>query len=252
MVSIVISGIAGRMGTAIAKVAEEEGVKIAGATETKNHPIIGSVMYGVEVVDDLSSVIEKGDVVIEFTTPEATVHNTEIAESHKKPIVIGTTGLSSEQMAKIKECAKQIPLLYSANMSIGMNLIFGMIGDVAKRLPDYDVEIVEVHHHHKVDAPSGTAKRLVEIICEKRTDLKPVYGRSGKIGERKRDEIGIFALRAGDIVGEHTVLFCGEGERIEITHRVHRREAFAYGAIRAASFLVQKDPGFYTMADIFR
>ncbi|MBU1262503.1 4-hydroxy-tetrahydrodipicolinate reductase [bacterium] len=257
MITVIITGATGKMGLALSgRVQEDKSIQIGGAVERKGHPSVGSTFFhGIKIVDDLSLVLNKGDVVIDFTTPEATMEYIDICQKAKKPMVIGTTGLSSDQMAHLKQCAKFIPILYSANMSFGMNLLFKMIGEITKDLSGYDVEIIEAHHSHKVDAPSGTAKKLAEIIAEARAlELEDVavHGRKGKTGARRKEEIGIMSVRAGDIVGDHTIIFAQNSERIEIIHRVHRREAFAAGALKAAKFLVGKDPGLYSMMDIFR
>lgn len=257
MIRAVITGAAGKMGLALSKRAEEDkGIQIVGAVEREGHPSIGYTFFpGIKITSDLSLVLDRAEVVIDFTAPEATVEYLRICQRAKKAMVIGTTGLSPDQMAYLRECAKSIPILYSANMSFGMNLLFKMIGEIAKALSNYEVEIIEAHHSQKVDAPSGTAKRLAEIIAEAR-DLEleevAVYGRKGKTGKRRKEEIGIISVRAGDIVGDHTVIFAAGSERIEIIHRVHSREAFAAGALKAAKFLVGKDPGLYSMLDIFR
>lgn len=258
MIKIIITGATGRMGLALSSAAKkDESIQIGGAVESKGHPAIGSTFFehGTKITDDLSTVLNKADVVLDFTLPEATMEYIDICQKVKKPMVIGTTGFSHDQMAHLKQSAKFIPILYSANMSYGMNLLFKVMAEIAKDLSDYDVEILEAHHAHKVDAPSGTAKRLAEIIAQARAlELEDVacYGRKGKVGARKKEEIGIMAIRAGDIVGDHTIIFAAGSERIELIHRVHSREAFAQGALKAAKFLVGKDPGLYSMLDIFK
>jgi 4-hydroxy-tetrahydrodipicolinate reductase len=258
MIKIIITGATGRMGFALSGAAEgDKSVQIGGAVERKGHPAVGTTFFehGIKIVDDLSLVLDKADVVIDFTLPEATMEYLNVCQKAKKPMVIGTTGLSGDQMAHLKESAKFIPILYSSNMSYGMNLLFKVMAEIAKDLSDYDVEIIEAHHCHKRDAPSGTAKRLAEIIAKARAvDLEDVavYGRKGNLGARRKEEIGIMSVRAGDIVGDHTIIFAAGSERIELIHRVHGRKAFAQGALKAAKFLVGKDPGLYSMLDIFR
>ena len=257
MIKIIITGATGKMGLALSGAVEEDkAVEVWGAVERKGHPSVGSIyFYGVKLVDDLSLVLDKSDVVIDFTLPEATMEYVDICQKANLPMVIGTTGLSHDQMDHLKQSAKFIPILYSANMSFGMNLLFKVMGEIAKDLSDYDVEIIEAHHCQKKDAPSGTAKKLAEIIAKARAlELEDVavYGRKGEIGARKKEEIGIMSVRAGDIVGDHTIIFAAGSERIELIHRVHKREAFATGALKAAKFLVGKDPGLYSMLDIFR
>lgn len=245
---------AGKMsGMVIELINKDPELKLVFVVEKDGHPSIGKEMYGIKVIDDLYLGINGADVLADFTSPEATIFNLDIATQCRKPMVIGTTGLSSDQIVHLKECAEFIPILYSANMSYGMNLLFKVIGEMAKDLSDYDVEIIEAHHRRKVDAPSGTAKKLAEIIaCARALELEDVavHGRKGKVGARKKEEIGIMAIRAGDIVGDHTILFGGDGERIEIVHRVTSRECFAQGALKATKFLVGQDPGLYSMNDL--
>lgn len=264
IVKVIICGACGKMGKMIVNlVCEQSDMRLVGVIEQQEHVEIGTKV-GREIDNEkiivsvrpwLDEIISMSDVVIEFTTPEATMEHLKDCLKAKKPMVIGTTGLSHDQMAHLKQCAKFIPILYSSNMSFGMNLLFKMIGKIAKDLSNYDVEIIEAHHSHKVDAPSGTAKKLAEIIAEARgLELEDVavHGRKGKTGARRKEEIGIMSIRAGDIVGDHTIIFAANSERIEIIHRVHRREAFAAGALKAAKFLVGKDPGLYSMIDILK
>ncbi len=255
MVKVVVLGAAGRMGRAILSVCHQDGeVEIVGAVEAKGSSAVGETVFGVEVVDNLSKVVDKADVVIDFTLPEATLSNLEVCVGARKACVIGTTGLTKQQLAKVEEAAKRIPIVFSPNMSVGVNLLFKLVYDVAKVLgDDYDVEIVEVHHRFKKDAPSGTALRLAERIAEALgRDLEEcmVTGRRGMVGERKGAEIGVFAVRAGDVVGEHTVVFGGLGERIELVHKAHSRETFARGAVRAAKWIKGKSAGLYSMWDV--
>ncbi len=195
-----------------------------------------------------------GDVIIDFTTKDATLSLLKRAEKNKIPMVIGTTGLDDSDKEEIKKSAKKIPIVFSPNMSIGINLLFILLKKTAEVLGDeYDVEIIEAHHRYKKDAPSGTALALAEIIAKAMgTELNRagVFSRKGMIGERKRGEIGIQTVRAGDIVGDHTVLFATEGERIEFTHRATSRDNFARGAIRAAKWVYRRNPGLYTMLDV--
>ena len=171
-----------------------------------------------------------------------------LLKDKKKPIVICTTGIAKEGLAKIKSASSEIPIVFSPNMSVGVSLLFKLVGEVADIIPDYDVEIVEAHHNQKKDAPSGTALKLAEIISSK-LNLEHVYGRCGNVGARKK-EIGIHAIRAGDIVGDHTVIFATNGERIELTHRAQSRDTFAVGAVKAAKWVFGKKPGLYTMQDV--
>jgi len=262
MVNVIISGCMGRMGKNIVQLAHKDSnIKITGATEMSGSRYIGmslSNSFGIEnenvkITDDLSSIINKADCIIEFTNPEATMLSLKTAVKNNKGIVIGTTGLNSSQIKEIENAAREIPIVFAPNMSVGINLLFDKIGEIAKKLSDYDIEIIEVHHKFKKDAPSGTAKKFAEIIAKATgADLEKnaVYGREGKDALRKPKEIGIHAVRAGDIVGEHTIIFSNEGERIEIAHKAHSRDAFASGAIKAVKFLSKKKKGFYTMHDV--
>lgn len=261
MIKVIVSGVCGKMGSIIAKlVCEYEDMELVAGIEDLGHKSIGEkVAYHkieVPITDSLEDVINTGDVVVEFTNPKATIKHLEIAKAHNKAMVIGTTGLDDSQTAQIKELAGSIPIVFAPNMSVGVNLLFKLVGDVAKVLgDDYEVEIIEAHHHHKKDSPSGTALKLARIIAESLNrdfNQVAVYGRQGQVGERKKEEIGIFAVRIGDIVGEHTVIFGSEGERIEITHRAHSRLTFAQGAIKAVRFVVKAPAGLYDMQDVLK
>ncbi len=265
MIKVIVSGVCGRMDNIIAKlVCKQEDMELVGAIEQPGHEAIGCDVgkkigdrrIGVSIEDSLKKVIEEGDVLIEFTNPKTTIEHLEIAASNNKAMVIGTTGLDDAQVAKIKELSNSIPIVFAPNMSVGVNLLFKLVGDVAKILGDeYEVEIIETHHHHKKDAPSGTALKLGKIIAESLNrdfDQVAIYGRQGQIGERKKEEIGIFAIRTSDVVGEHTVIFGSEGERMEFTHRAHSRLTFAQGAIKAAKFVVKASPGLYDMQDVLK
>jgi 4-hydroxy-tetrahydrodipicolinate reductase len=249
MMNIVVCGAAGKMGKMIiSRVIADPEVKFSGAVEAKGNPCVGSDSSGITITDDFEKAIKTADVAIDFTSPDATINHVELAAKNKKAMVIGTTGLTPGAVEKIKSAAGVIPVVFSPNMSVGVNLLFKLVEEVAGVLADYDVEIVEAHHNQKKDAPSGTAAKLADIIAKK-LELPLVYGRQGIVGARKK-EIGIHAVRAGDIVGEHTVLFAGPGERVELIHRAHSRETFAAGAVRAAKWLNGKKPGLYTMRDV--
>lgn len=249
-------------GRIISMIAEAEGIKIVGAVEQSGHPIVGRDVgqglglgqIGVKVDDHLEACIEKSDVIIDFTQHEASLKNLESAALNKRSIVIGSTGFTTDEMRKVKELAMNARCVLSPNLSIGVNVMFKVIEQTAKILgDDYDVEIVEAHHHFKKDAPSGTAEKMAQIIAESLgRDLEEVgvYARKGMIGERSKTEIGIQTLRAGDIVGEHTVLFGGVGERLEFIHRAHSRDNFAKGAVRAAKWIVHQKNGLYDMQDV--
>ena len=263
MINAIIVGAAGRMGRMVLHAIQNaEGIRCTGAVEAAGNPSLGQdagAVAGlgelkVRIEDDLKSVIQKGAVVIDFTAAEASLKNMEIAAQLHKPMVVGSTGFSPQQMEKVKQLVKGFPCVLAPNMSVGVNLMFKVVEQVAKVLgQDYDCEIIEAHHRMKKDAPSGTALRLGEIIAKslgRKLAEVGVYGRKGLIGERSKEEIGMHAIRAGDIVGEHTVIFGGMGERIEITHRAHTRDTFAQGAIRAAKWVVNQKPGLYDMGDV--
>ena len=260
MVKIVVTGVGGKMGKTILNLAlNDSGIEVVGATELEGHPLIGKPISGskkditpVTVQSDLSSIINGCDVVIDFTLPEPSFEHFKVARTAGKAIVIGTTGFPKEVIDKINN-TKDIPVVISPNMSIGMNLMFDIVEKVAKILKDdYDVEIVEMHHKWKKDAPSGTALKIkdaIENALPERAWIE-VFGRKGTTGERKNDEIGIMTLRGGDVVGEHTAIFAGIGERLEITHRAHSRENFARGAIIAAKWIKTRPAGVYSMKDV--
>jgi len=263
MINAIIVGAGGRMGRMIVRAIQDtEGIACRGAVEATGHPSLGRDVgvvaglgeLGVRVEDDLAAIIPRGDVIIDFTSAEASVRNMEVAAQHHKSMVVGSTGFSPEQMEAVRKLAKEIPCVLSPNMSTGVNLMFKVVEEIARILGhDYDVEIIEAHHRLKKDAPSGTALRLGEVIARalgRNWEEVGVYARKGVIGERTKEEIGIQSIRAGDIVGEHTVIFGGIGERIEITHRAHTRDAFARGAIRAAKWVIRQKPGLYDMADV--
>lgn len=254
MPKIIISGICGKMGTSILNLCpQDKEIEVVAGIEASGHQMIGKKIQPLDipVESDLEKVIDKTDVLIEFTNPDATFEHVKIAEKYKKACVIGTTGLSEEQVSYIKKASQKIPIVFSPNMSIGVNLLFKLVEQVSNILKDYDIEIVEAHHNKKKDAPSGTALKLLEKIKSARqTKLKEIYGREGQIGARKPDEIGVFAVRAGDIVGEHTVIFGGTGERIELVHRAHSRDTFAKGALTAAKWIINKKSGLYDMGDV--
>jgi len=263
MIRCAVTGACGRMGMAVIRaVSRAEGIELAGATEQQGHPGIGSDVAElpgagksrVTVVDSLALITPQPDVIIDFTAPESSLAHMEWAASRRTAAVIGTTGFSPVQSGRIRELARVVPCVCSPNMSVGVNIMFTLIERVARMLQDrYDMEIIESHHRLKKDAPSGTAVKMAHILADAMNrDLESVavHGRKGLIGERRRDEIGIQVVRAGDIVGDHTVLFAGEGERLEITHRAHSRDTFAVGAVRAAAWVAGQPPGLYDMLDV--
>ncbi len=260
---IAVSGAAGRMGRRILALSSgRSDIQITGALEAPTHPAqgkdagegagIGAI--GVPITSDLQEILKNCEVLIDFSAPAVSVKNVQAAAAMGKAIVVGTTGFSDDQRKDLSESGPKTRCLIAPNMSLGVNLLFGLVEMTARSLgPNYDVEIVETHHKMKKDAPSGTADKLARVIAETLSiDLSSsaVYGRHGIIGERKPQEIGIMALRGGDIVGEHTVMFITEGERIELTHRAHSRDAFAKGALQAASWLISRPNGLYDMQDV--
>ncbi|MFQ5455901.1 MAG: 4-hydroxy-tetrahydrodipicolinate reductase [Nitrospirota bacterium] len=263
MINAIVTGASGRMGKRIINlIHDKEGISLIGAVERKESPAIGRDAgeiaglgnTGISIGENIEDIIKRADVVIDFTTPSAAMSALKIASANKKAMVIGTTGFTQDELNEIDIFTKDIPLVFSPNMSIGVNIVFKTIGEIAKILGgEYDMEIIEAHHRNKKDSPSGTAMKMGEILAQSTNrDLEKVgkYSRHGITGERKRDEIGIQSIRAGDIVGEHTVIYCGNGERIEITHKAHSRDNFALGAIRAAEWIVSKRPGLYDMLDV--
>ena len=263
MINIAITGAGGRMGKALIEaVAQTDGLQLSAAIERPDSSLIGvdsGELAGIgrnqiNVVSSLQEVIDQFDVLIDFTNPELTLANLAECERLNKQIVIGTTGLDDAQKALLHDYAAKIPLVFAPNMSVGVNLLLDILHRAASVLQEgYDVEIIETHHRHKVDAPSGTALRLGEVVADAMgRDLKQcaVYGREGITGPRTAQEIGFETVRAGDVVGDHTVLFATEGERIEITHKASSRMTFAKGAVRACEWLADKPSGLYDMQDV--
>ncbi len=204
--------------------------------------------------DDIAAVLPTVDVLIDFTAPEATIRTARLAAKARKSLVIGTTGFSPSALKELKNLSRKIPIVFSPNMSVGVNLLFQLVRQAAESLSHYDIEIIEAHHNLKQDSPSGTALMLAEIAAEAshRTSKDFVYGRHGQVGARKKKEIGILSVRAGDIIGDHTVLLSNTGERLELTHRAHSRDAFASGSLDAAAWIYKKRPGLYSMLDVLK
>ena len=263
IVRAIVAGAAGRMGMRIlAAIHENPNVLLGAAVERPDHPslgrdageIAGLEKWNIPLSGSLQQVISSGDVIIDFTNAESSLKNLQGAAENGKSAVIGSTGFSSSQIQEIQALTRKIPCVLSPNMSVGVNVMFRVIADLAKILgEDYDLEVVEAHHRMKKDAPSGTAMKMGQILAQalnRNLDQVGTYQRKGIIGERKRTEIGMQTIRAGDIVGEHTVIFGGLGERLEITHRAHSRDNFARGALRAASWVVKQNPGLYDMQDV--
>ena len=261
MTRIAIAGAAGRMGRSLVLACHEaEDLELTQALEHAESPALGSdsgVLAGIpanEVIIKSELQADAFDLLIDFTHPTATTNHVDYCREQGKKMVIGTTGADEDLQQKIKSAGDDIAILYAHNMSVGVNLCLNLLQSAAAVLgDDADIEIIEAHHRHKVDAPSGTALTMGKVIAETLgRDLKDcaVYGREGQTGARDRQTIGFETIRAGDIVGEHTVLFASEGERIEITHRCSNRMNFAHGAIRASRWLAERDQGYFTMQDV--
>ncbi len=260
--NIGICGIGGRMGDAILRISTERGHKLGAAFDADGSPLINKNAQDLvnnPLADCTISAIDADalqgvDGVIDFSGPAATIKLIRILSELKIPVVIGTTGLSDTDVAEIRSCSEIIPVIHSPNMSLGVNLLFKLTEIASMALTtDYDVEIFEAHHRFKKDAPSGTAKRLLEIVKENMkglSDAADINGREGISGERTNNEIGMHAMRGGNIIGEHTVFYTGLEDRIELTHRAASRDVFARGAVFAFEYLNKKTPGFYTMYDV--
>ena len=254
MTRVTIIGAAGRMGRELCRTAlETQDIELVGGTEGPEAPELGADLgelcsarrIGVVATKDPP---EGTEVLVEFTTAEATVEHL----SYRRPVVIGTTGFSKEQLAKVEEATKDVPIVLAPNMSVGVNLLREVVRELSAKLAAYDVEVTEAHHKNKKDAPSGTALLLARAAADGRgqnLDEVAVYGREG-VSPRKEGEIGIHALRGGAVVGEHRLIFYSEGEEIEITHRALSRRTFAAGALRAAKFIATAGPGLYAMRDV--
>lgn len=261
--NVAIVGAGGRMGKALVEACHErEGLQVTVATERAGSSLLGvdaGELAGVgrldvSLTDDLAAAAAQFDVLIDFTSPVVTLEHLALCRNHGRAIVIGTTGFTPEQKQAIADAAQEIPLVFAPNMSVGVNLCLKLLDLTARVMgDDMDVEIIEAHHRHKVDAPSGTALRMGEVVADALgRDLAEcaVYGREGQTGERARETIGFATVRAGDVVGDHTVMFAGIGERIEITHKASSRMTFAKGAARAAAWLQGRDKGLYDMQDV--
>lgn len=260
---IAVMGAAGRMGkNLIEAVGQAEGAQLTAAIDRPDSSLIGADAgelvaqgkLGVQLVGDLNAALDQFDVLIDFTHPSVTLKNLEICRRAGKAMVIGTTGFSPEEKQQLAAAAREIPVVFAANFSVGVNLCLKLLDTAARVLGDeVDIEIIEAHHRHKVDAPSGTALRMGEVVAAALgRDLQKVavYGREGQTGARERETIGFATVRAGDVVGDHTVLFAADGERVEITHKASSRMTFAKGAVRAALWLQAQPAGLYDMQDV--
>ena len=263
MIRIAITGAAGRMGRMLIEtVNETDGVCLAAALERPGSSLLGSDAgelaglgrLGVKLVDSLRGVIDDFDVLIDFSMPQATLENAEICVAHRKGIVIGTTGFSVDAEKQLHRLAEQGAICKAANFSTGVNVVLKLLEQAAAQLGDgYDIEIYEAHHRHKVDAPSGTALAMGEAVAKGvNRNLREVaiYGREGQTGARDSQTIGFATVRGGDVVGDHTVMFLADGERVEITHKASSRKSFARGAVRAAAWLAQHKQGWFDMRDV--
>ena len=239
MLNILVTGISGRMGQAVKQAVEANAETQLAATH--------------DARQDISAALQQADIAIDFSFHGFTQELLAAAVAQRKPLVIGTTGHSAEERAAIAEAAKQIPIVFASNFSVGVNTLFWLTRKATRILKDYDIEIVEMHHHHKLDAPSGTARTLAEVVCAETGmdyDKDVMHGREGLVGARPQRQIGMHSLRGGDVVGDHTVMFATEGERVELTHKAASRMTFAGGAVRAALWLAGKPAALYSMQDV--
>ena len=262
LLKIIIVGASGKMGqTLIKQIINDSDLKLIGAIDQSDCPSLGldagalfGIKTGVIISDDLKSIIQEGDFVIDFTRPKASMSYLELSMKNNIKYVLGTTGFNEKEKNNILLASKQIPICFAPNMSVGVNLLFSLVEEATRILhKDYDIEIIESHHSEKVDAPSGTALRLGETVA-KAANLNvkenSVFDRKGEMKKRKKSDIGFSVIRGGDIVGDHTVLYAGEGERIELTHKAGSRSNFAVGAIKAVKFLTNHSNGLFDMLDV--
>ena len=263
MLNMIVSGASGRMGSRIIALSRDSGdINLAGALDRIDHEdlgkdigdVIGIGATGVMITDNAANIADKAEVLIDFSSPSATLACIKSLAGKPIPVVIGTTGFTKDEVEYIKLYAQNTPCVFAPNMSVGVNLLLKVLEDIAKVTgDDYDVEIIEAHHRLKKDAPSGTAMKMAQVLAstlDRKLEDSAVYSRHGLIGERTEKEIGMQTIRAGDIVGEHTVLFGGLGERIEITHKASSRDTFARGALKAAKWVYKQTPGLYDMQDV--
>lgn len=260
MIKVLIHGCSGRMGTTNVRVfSQDKDIQIVGGIVEEGNPTIGKDIgevagigkIGVSISSRIEDYISNCDVIVDFSTPLVTDNLIDNALKYNKKLVIGTTGLSNETIKKLKSASKEIAIVQSPNFSVGVNLMVELVRKATMILgDDFDIEIIEIHHNKKKDAPSGTALKLLEAIREVRPEYEVTFGREGIADERKKKEIGIFAVRGGDVVGEHNVMFLGYGERIEIIHKATSRDTFSKGALRATKFVYTKQNGLYSMKDV--
>ena len=263
MIRVVITGVCGRMGRCITRgIAQHTDMQLVGAVQYPSHPQIGSDagvvagigVIGIAITGELDDVLHSSDVVIEFSKPKATLDHLQQVVDADKAMVLGTTGFTTDELATIKALASRIRCVMAPNMSLGVNVMLQALELIAKALGnDYNIEVIEAHHNHKADSPSGTALRVAETITtalEQDLDEVGVYGRHGIVGTRPKQQIGMHAVRGGDIAGDHTVLFATEGEQLSVVHRAHSPEAFAKGAIRAAKWVIDAPKGLHDVSEV--
>jgi 4-hydroxy-tetrahydrodipicolinate reductase len=263
MIRVIINGACGRMGRLIIQgVSQQADMELVGAIEYPEHPQIGSDAgvvagigdIGVPITSELDDVLQNADVVIEFSKPEATLEHLRQVVNADKAMIIATTGYDPDELATVQELASQIRCVMAPNMSLGVNVMIQALELIAKALgDDYDIEVIEAHHNHKADSPSGTALRLAETVTAtlgQDLDEVGIYGRHGIVGARPKKQVGIHAVRGGDIAGDHTVLFTTEGEQLSVVHRAHSPDAFAKGAIRAARWVVDAPKGLHDISEV--
>ncbi len=255
MTRAVVVGAAGRMGRHILRAVElAPALELGAALESSRHPDLGKeVAPGIALTDDVSAALEASDVAIDFSTPASTLLLVAEATRHGVPLVIGTTGFDEGGLNSIRSAAERVPIAMAANFSLGINILLDLVAEAARRLGDYEIDILEMHHDQKTDAPSGTALRLGRSVAEARGldfDAVALYHREGQTGPRDEKSIGMQTLRLGDSVGEHTVYLAGPGERLELSHRALSRDNFAAGALRAAQWILDQEPGLYSMRDV--
>jgi len=262
MANLVVAGAAGRMGRLLVSlISQDRSHRLTGAVEARGAPALGSDAgevagvgaLGIKITDDYGSVARADTVTLDFTTAAASLEHLEVAARNGAAIVVGSTGFSAEMDAQARAFGARTRTVLAPNMSVGVNVLARIVEEVAAMLPDFDAEIVEIHHRTKVDAPSGTALALGRSIARARKqefDSNAVFGRQGVTGVRPAGKIAVLAMRAGDAVGDHTVIFGGQGERLELTHRAQSRESLARGALRAAAWVERQKPGVYSMRDV--
>jgi 4-hydroxy-tetrahydrodipicolinate reductase len=251
MIRVILCGAAGRMGREIIAAADAmNDIKIVAGIEAPGHPAVGQKIAGIPVLSDLTAVLKDGDCVVDFSNHRAALDNLGKAETSGRPYIIGSTGFSPEEAPTIRQAAERLPVFLSPNLALGVNQMYELVRLTTRKLADFEIEIVETHHRGKKDAPSGTAREIGRIVKDVRPETRIIYGREGNIGERNKDEVCINTVRGGDVVGEHRVLFLGDGEFLELRHYATSRRCFVQGTFAAIRFMHDKKPGLYGMADL--